>query len=186
MRTHAPMFRNRNGDSYLDTRLRCSTWGRSYHMGLIVPLTQMPPGAVTSNTAPVIRPGNVGHLGAFCTMNHWIWVILTHDRISHKSFCLKDLQYWHCAASELHRCRTQGAASIRVFSKGRFRWKVISQRHTTVRAHGIGPRPIGHDSRCVARRSRTISRRICFPVRSNPSPTHSRQRIPIRQAMPCG
>jgi len=101
MRTHAPMFRNRNGDSYLNTPPRCSMWGRSYQMGLIVPLTQMSPGAVTSNTAPVIRPTNAGPSGALCTMNHWIWAILTHHIILHKSFCLNDLQSWHGAASKL-------------------------------------------------------------------------------------
>lgn len=185
MRTHPPTFRNRNGYSYLDTWPRCSTWGRSYQMGLIVPLTQMSPDAVTRNTAPVIRPTNAGPSGTFCTTCHSIWSVLTHGRISHKSFSLNDLPYSAGAASELHRCSTQVTASIRGFSKGRFRWQVISQRHTTVHAHAIGPRAIGHDSRCVARRSQTVSRRNCFSVRSNPSPTHSRQRIPIRRAMPC-
>ncbi len=159
MRTHSPTFRNRNGDGYLDRRPRCFNWGRSYQMGLIVPLTQMSPGAVTRGTAPVIRPTNAGLSGALCTMDHRIWVIMTHGRISHKSFPLNDLQYWHRAAPELHRCLTQGAASIRGFSKGRFRWKVISQRRTTVHAHGIGPGPIRGLFWCVARRSQTFSHR---------------------------
>lgn len=186
MRTHVPTLRNRNGDGYLDTLPRCSTWGRSYQMGLIVPLTQMPPGAVTHTTAPVIRPTIASPSGAFCTISHSIWIISTHDAISHKSFRLNDLQYLPSAASELHRCLTQVAASIRGFSKGRFRWQVISQRHKTVHAHAIGPRAIGHDSRCVARRSQTVSRKNCLSVPSSPSPTHSRQRIPILRAMPCG
>ncbi len=118
MRTHAPMFHNRNGDSYLNTPPRCSMWGRSYQMGLIVPLTQMSPGAVTSNTAPVIRPTNAGPSGALCTMNHWIWAILTHHIILHKSFCLNDLQSWHGAASELRRIRRRDLIDTRIQARG--------------------------------------------------------------------